>query len=99
MDYPVRLIGDSLEHGWVDWDGFVADDDLVSGVVPEQQLAAALQLLLAAQVGPAVGPGPGINLIEIFKNYVNKEYFNFEHFSIVFGNFVPGRIARSRNAV
>jgi len=54
----IRLIGDSLEHGWVDGDGLVADDDLVAGVVPEQQLTAALQLLLVAEVRPAVGPRP-----------------------------------------
>ena len=51
------LVLDSLEHGRVDGDGFVADDDLVAGVVAEEQLASALQLPLVAQVRPAVQPG------------------------------------------
>ena len=53
-----QLVLDSLEHGRVDGDGFVADDDLVAGVVAEEQLASALQLPLVAQVRPAVQPGP-----------------------------------------
>ena len=51
-----KLVLDSLEHGRVDWDGLVADDDLMAGVVAEEQLTSALQLPLTAEVRPAVQP-------------------------------------------